>query len=82
MAQEKFMTIQEIDEHIEKSEQLASSENLQAINICGIYATVRPVLVFAKSVLSFVKPKWATVIDTFISTVDVFCKPPVPPTTE
>jgi len=76
MSTEKIMSIKEIDEHIEQSEQ-----NVSGINICGTYNTVRPVLVFAKSVLGIVKPKWATVLGVFISTVDAFCTQPSTNTT-
>lgn len=80
MAEEKVLSVQEIDEHVEKYSKLVATEKLEgealkAFNLCATYAVVRPILLFAKSILGFFKPNWATVIGTFIAAVDVACQP-------
>ncbi|MEP7108534.1 MAG: hypothetical protein ABI760_11140 [Ferruginibacter sp.] len=63
---DKIMTIEQIDAHIEKHAQAKS------LDICGTYKTVKPILVFAKSMLFF-KPKWKTVLQTLIDVLDKQC---------
>lgn len=83
MADEKLLSIQEIDAHIEQYSKVVATQKLEgealkAFNICATYTVVRPVLVFAKSILGFFKPSWAAVLGTFIAAVDAACTP-IPP---
>ena len=64
-----------VAEHLDAHE-AATAQNLK-LNICDIFSKVRPVLVFAHSILFF-KPKWQTALTNLINAMDAAC----PTTTE
>ncbi len=72
------MRISEIDQHILEHESMPEAPvhltgaGFRLFNICKAYKKVRPVIVFAKSLL-FWKPKWVVVINLFIEALDNAC---------
>ena len=71
--EEKIMSIEEIDKHLEKSQQPATRDIASTINdVCKTYGEVRPILVFAKGLLFF-KPKWQRVIESLLAVMDKNC---------
>jgi len=67
--EQKLLSVEEIDNHIKPHLQA----NLAAIDFCGIYKAVRPILVFAKALLFF-KPAWQAILEAFITSMDNACK--------
>jgi hypothetical protein len=67
---EEALSIEAIDAHI--ANQGITPESLSGLDVCGVYRTVRPVLVFAKTLLFF-KPAWQPILQGFIDAVDKMC---------
>ena len=73
MSQEKMLTFEEVDAHIEKhSKDLPHGTALSAPNLCAVYKVVRPILVLASQAI-FIPKKWRDAIKTLISVLDTMC---------
>lgn len=66
------MTIEEIDAHLSKKGFTGGKESLVGLNLCAIFKTVRPILVFAKTLLFF-KPAWQAILQSLIDALDQSC---------
>ena len=69
---EKIMSIEEIDTHLAKHGFTGKVEALKGKDLCGIFKTVRPILVFVKALLFF-KPTWQAILQTLIDALDQTC---------
>jgi hypothetical protein len=69
---DKILSIEEIDAHIAQTAPKFQAEGFAGVNLCGIYKTVRPILVFVKGLLFF-KPAWQAILQSLIDALDASC---------
>ena len=69
---EQPMSIEEIDAHISQQAKALNTKDFAGLDLCKIYKTVRPVLVFVKALLFF-KPAWQAILQGFIDSLDKMC---------
>ena len=69
----KQFTMDQVDLHVENILKTAAVPSKAAPDLCKVFHTVEPILVFIAPLLRLLKPKWATVLDAAIAAIDQAC---------
>ncbi len=68
----EVLTIPQIDAHIAKHLGKLKAEELDSLDLCKIYQTIRPALIFIRTLL-FWKPDWQVILQKLIDALDASC---------
>jgi len=69
------MTFEEVDQHVNVCPNLVEPKTLEEVNavqLCTYYATVKPVLTILVS-LPFLPAKWKTTLTNFVAAMNLVC---------
>jgi len=77
MPQEKMLTFEEVNAHVEKHYKeevhgMTAAAAGTVPKICDVYKTVRPILVLASQAF-FIPEKWRNAIKSLIAALDALC---------
>lgn len=77
MSQEKALSFEEVNAHVEKTynEKHHGVSTAATGNLCSIYTVVRPILILI-SQLPLIPKKWKDAIKTLIAVLDTLCPQP------